>query len=116
MNSRIRRGLVLAVVVILGVAVPASALDYPLTPEAIRDAYTYARGPHGLDAEFLPDYTHALPELKAGPNYASWIKIETPYLQVAEYARGVSASDYDHQELEEKFLHKPLRVRVVLDI
>jgi hypothetical protein len=72
-------------------AFPVWAYDYPLSSQAIRDAYFLGRQQAGMDPDLLAKYTRPIPELKVG-SYISRVRMETPFLQVAE--RSGKALDY----------------------
>jgi hypothetical protein len=90
----------------------ALGFDYPLSPEAIREAYFLGNGNPEKRAEFFAKYTHHLPMPKDGPNIAS-IEVDTPFAcvvdAVAHKLLGYHAPDAEHD-----FLGKPgcFRVRV----
>jgi hypothetical protein len=93
---------------------PTFAYEYPLSSSAIREAYLLGTATNGASQDFLAQYTHALPELKAGP-CASAVRIETPYVQVAEHV--LQTVNYKAQDAVAEFLSKPPSVfRVQLDI
>jgi hypothetical protein len=94
-------------------APPAFAYDYPLSPNAIRDAYFLGRRQPSLGDKFLSEYTQAIPELKAGP-FFSEARIETPFFHIAEYAS--RKLEYNAQNAVEDFLNKPAVFRIHLDI
>jgi hypothetical protein len=90
-----------------------NAYDFPLSPEAIREAYFLGKQQGGLGAEYLSRYIHAIPGLKAG-ELTSSAKIETPFTQVTE--RAAKASKYSAQDAQKEFLYKPATVRLYLEI
>lgn len=98
---------------ILAVALPALAYEYPLSTDAIRDAYFLARSPDHVNVNFLSRYSHTLPEFIAGP-YTSIVTIETPYVQVAEEVR--LKVNYHAQDAVEEFSDKPADFRIQMDI
>ncbi len=61
------------------VYVPASALDVPLSDEAVREAYFLGQR---HDASFLNDYVKLLPPPKTGPHISS-VSLLTPFVQLA---------------------------------
>ena len=93
------------------VAFPLFAYEYPLSSEAIREAYFLGKNTDGRGAETLAQYTHALPMPLAGPDIPS-IQIETPFTAVA--MRAAQTPGYHAQEAEQEFTGKPgvFRVRV----
>src|SRR5208283_1793963 len=102
-------------VVALGslLALPAGAYDFPLTSGAIRDAYFLGIRQGSLDAEFRAKYARAVPELKQG-NCITQIRIETPFLQVADFVSSVP--NYSSQDAVKAFYGKPMVLRIFLDI
>jgi hypothetical protein len=102
-----------AFLLILAVALPAFAYEYPLSPDAIRDAYFLARNPDHVNVNFLARYSHTLPEFIAGP-YTSIVTIETPYVQVAEEVR--LKVNYHAQDAVEEFFDKPAHFLIQMDI
>ena len=96
------------------IAFPALAFQYPLSPEAIREAYFLGSRNDEQSAEVFEKYVHSLPKPENGPHIA-WIGIETPYIFVASE---MAKSPNDHaQEAEQRFLAKRqiFRVRVEID-
>lgn len=102
-----------AVVLGLLLALPAGAYDFPLSSNAIRDAYFLGIRQGSLDAQFRAKYARAVPELKQG-NCATQIRIETPFFQVAESAS--SMPNYSAQDAVKAFYEKPMMLRIYLDI
>jgi len=103
----------LAMILILAVALPAPAYDYPLTSTAIRDAYFLGRRQGGLGTEFLADYRHAIPSLRV-EEFISFARIETPFAQVA--VQSSRKLNYSAQDAVQEFLGKPLSFRLHLEI
>lgn len=103
----------LAAALALLLASPAGAYDFPLTSSAIRDAYFLGIRQGSLDAEFRAKYTRAVPELKQG-NCITQIRIETPFLQVADFVSSVP--NYSSQDAVKAFYEKPMVLRIFLDI
>jgi hypothetical protein len=94
-------------------AVPGFAYDYPLSPEAIREAYFLGTRQGGLGAAFLGQYVRSIPELKQG-TCTSEARIGTPFLQVADYAS--KAVNYSAQDAVKHFYDKPAVFRTYLNI
>lgn len=103
----------LATALVLLLASSASAYDFPLTSSAIRDAYFLGIRQASLDAEFRAKYARAVPELKQG-NCITQIRIETPFLQVADFVSSVP--NYSSQDAVKAFYGKPMVLRIFLDI
>jgi hypothetical protein len=100
-------------IVSASLAWPAHSYDYPLSSEAIRSAYFLGKRQTSLGATFLAEYTHAIPELRAGA-FVSEARIETPFFHVAEYAS--SKLEYHAQDAVTDFLGKPAVTRIFLGI
>lgn len=94
-------------------ALPAASYDYPLTPEAIRDAYFLGTRQPSLGADFLAQYSYAIPELKIG-RFTSKVTIETPFSQVAVHAS--KTLGYSAQDAVKEFYDKPAMVRLRFEI
>ena len=112
MKTNIRFGLC-AFMLVLMVALSAFAYEYPLSADAIREAYFLATRPGHESAQFVSLYTHTLPEFKVG-SYTSIVTIETPYLQVAEQVR--TKINYHAQDAVAEFFDKPAGFRIQMDI
>lgn len=82
MKSKAHFGL-FAAIIALAIALPAPAYDYPLSPEAVRDAYFLGKANSAKRAEFFAKYTQQLPSPKTGPHVAM-VQLETPFAVVAE--------------------------------
>jgi hypothetical protein len=102
----------LCLIPVLAVALPVSALDYPLTDTAVRSAFLTGSNGNDRARELFAGYTHEFSAPESGP-YIQSISIETPYEQVAEFG-AMKATSYHAQEAEQEFSGKelPLRVRV----
>jgi hypothetical protein len=98
----------------LFLAFPAGAYDdSPHSASAIRDAYFLGTRHGGLTPEILAPYAHWIPELKEG-TCTSQARLETPFLQVAEYAG--KGANYSSQDAVKEFYGKQMVFRVYLDI
>jgi hypothetical protein len=75
----------LAVFVSVSLAVPAPGFEGELSSRAIREAYFLGTTRGGLTPEFLAQYSDWVKELHEG-SCTSEIRVETPFLQVANYA------------------------------
>lgn len=95
-------------------ALPAlAAYEYPLSSNAIREAYFLGTGPTRGDADFLAQYSHTIAKLTAG-SYTSVVKIETPYSQVAE--RAAETLNYSADDAVKQFHGKAIDFRMTLDV
>lgn len=95
------------------IALPVCAYDYPLSSNAIRDAYFLAVRRGGLSRDLLAGYSHTIADLKQG-TCASEVRVETPFLQVADYAS--KAVNYSSQDAVKDFYGKPMVFRMYLNI
>lgn len=91
----------------------AQSYEYPLTSEAIREAYFLGIGPQGKRGDFLDSYAYSF-HMPNTDLPGSLITIETPFLQVVE--RAGRAPNYDAQAAEKEFLDKPAVFRIYADI
>ena len=96
------------------IAPPTPAYEYPLSSEAIRDAYFLGKASPEKKAEFFGKYTHHLPMPKSGPHVA-WIEVETPFACVVDRVARMPLN-YHAQEAEQDFLGKPGCFHVRLEI
>lgn len=110
-RTPLKRFLVVALGLLL--ALPAGAYDFPLTSNAIRDAYFLGKQQSGLGTVFLARYSHSIPELKVDP-YTSRVRIETPFFQVAEQVS--RTLNYSAQDAVKDFYGKPAVLRMYLEI
>ena len=104
---------VLATLLSLTLALPVSAYDSYLSQQAIRDAYFLGARQGGLTPQFLARYSHWVPDLHQG-SCTSEIRLETPFLQVADYTSKVP--NYSSQDAVKDFYNKPMKFRVFLNI
>jgi hypothetical protein len=100
----------------ISLAPPVSALDYPLSSEAIREAFFLGSGDPEKRVLFFDKYAKHYPIAKSGQYIAS-IRFETPYYIVAERISLASAfSSYHAPDAEQEFLGKPGLCRVRVEI
>jgi hypothetical protein len=98
---------------LLSLAIPVCAYDLPLTENSIREAYFLGTRMAGLSPGFLARYARLVPQLKQG-NCTSQARLETPFLQVADYSS--KAPNYSAQSAVKDFSGKPLSFRIYLDV
>ena len=103
---------VVAAVAVVTVPVLA-AFSYPLSSEAIREAYFLGNRNDEQTADFLAKYTHTFPQPKSGP-YVEEIGIETPFTQIVRHAK--ITPGYNAPDAVQEFQGKPLPFRVHVDI
>jgi hypothetical protein len=103
----------LVILLAAAVALPAFANEYPLSSNAIREAFLLGTGTGSHDADFYSGYWQSLkmPKERA---VGSLVTIETPHLYVAEHSR--DTPNYTAQEAIKDFLNKPMVFRVYLDV
>lgn len=96
-------------------ALPAFALEYPLSSTSIRDAYFLGKGNDDNLARFLLGYRHALPMPKSGPHVAV-ISLATPFIHVVEHSAGTAnySAPSAVKEFSGKSLPLLIRVEIVL--
>ena len=93
---------------------PALAFDYPLSPEAIREAYFLAKAGPEKQREFFEPYRHTPPIPESGPNVAL-IEVETPFACIVD-AMSHAQADYHAPDAEKQYLGKPGQFRVHVEI
>jgi hypothetical protein len=93
---------------------PALAFDYPLSPEAIREAYFLGKASPEKRSAFFEPYRQNLPVPKTGPNVAL-IEVETPFACVVDEITRAPAS-YHAPDAEQDYLGKPAEFRVHVEI
>lgn len=111
MRRPIRSGLSILVLALIA-AQPALAFDYPLSSEAIREAYFLGTGDAAKRADVFGKYTRTFPAPKTG-SYVATIEFETPYVVIADQI-SQNGNNYHAPDAEKEFLGKPeiCRVRV----
>ncbi|MGH9690825.1 MAG: hypothetical protein ACRD4C_07050 [Candidatus Acidiferrales bacterium] len=93
---------------------PATGFDYPLSTEAIRQAYFLGKENPDRRAKFLADYVHHLPMPAKGPNIGS-IEVETPFACIVDTVAH-APMDYHAPDAEHDFAGKPACFRVRVEI
>jgi hypothetical protein len=88
------------IAIVLSLPLLAKAYDYPLSPNAIREAYFLGTRATSLGPDFLAQYTHTIPTLKVG-RFTSGATLETPFGQVAVHASSTLA--YSAQNAVKEF-------------
>jgi hypothetical protein len=112
MKPAARSGLVVlfaTFVIVLMIALPALAYQYPLSSIDIRDAFLIGNRNDDLTAALFSKYSRTLPAPATGP-YVAQIELDTPYLQIARRAKG--ALNYDSLDAVQEFQDKPMVFRV----
>jgi len=98
----------------LMIAQPALAYDYPLSPEAIREAYFLGKASPEKRQAFFEPYRQNLPVPKTGANVAL-IEVETPFACVVDAISHAPAS-YHAPDAEQDYLGKPAEFRVQVEV
>jgi hypothetical protein len=94
-------------------ASPGFSFDFPLTDSSIRDAYFLGTRQSGVSPDVLKQYSRGIDELHQG-NCISKARIETPFLQIAEYVGSIP--NYSAQDAVKELSGRPTKLRVFLDI
>lgn len=105
--------LLLILLIGLFAAQPAAAYEYPLSPDAIRDAYFIGKKNTSKREAFLAKYTEHLPRPKSGP-YISLIRVITPYTYVVE--RTARLPNLLAPDAQRQFYGKPIALRIRVHI
>jgi hypothetical protein len=95
------------------IALPGLAYDYPLSPEAVREAYMLGKSDSAKRDEFFAKYTKQFPLPKTGA-YVEMIQLETPFAVVV--AHTAQALNYYAPDAAEEFVGKPAVFRVHVEI
>jgi hypothetical protein len=83
---------------------PAWGYDLPLSSSVIRDAYFLGRRQAGMGNDFLAQYRHSIPRLGMNDSLITRVRIETPFLQVAQ--RAAKTLNYNAQDAVKDFYDK----------
>src|SRR5579863_223318 len=91
-----------------------AAFDFPLTSDAIREAYFLGAGSPNATADFLGKYVQHLPLPKSGP-HVSEIEVRTPFAQVVVSSRAHTVG-YSAQQAEADYNQRRpiLQVRITI--
>ena len=114
MKAKIHAGVVVSLIA-LAIALPTLAYDYPLSAEAVREAYMTGKADSAKRADFFAKYTQEFPLPKTGPHVAT-IELETPFAVVVEHT--AQALNYYAPDAAQEFEGKPgiFRVHVEIDL
>jgi len=104
--SRWARVILLPAIALLALEPALASYSYPLSSEAIREAYFLGKRNDEQTAAFFAKYEHSLRAPKSGP-YVGVIGIDTPYSAIVRYVQHTPNDDYHAQEAEQDFLGKP---------
>ncbi len=95
-------------------AQPVIGFSYPLSPEAIRDAYFLGTGDPAKRAEVFAKYTRTFPTPSEGP-WVATIEFETPFIAVADQIAH-NPANYHAPDAAENFLGKPANCHVLVQV
>jgi hypothetical protein len=112
MRTRAQLGF-LASVLVLAMALPVVAYEYPLSSTSIRDAYFLGKNSDERTSAFMARYWQSLPMPKTGPHVAL-VGLDTPFTQIVGYTQ--STSNDRLPDALEKFQDKRLVFRAYVDI
>jgi hypothetical protein len=106
---------ILSFLIALAIELPALAYDYPLSSEAVREAYLLGKGDAAKRDELFAKYTQYPPMPKTGA-YVEIIQLETPFAVVVEHS--AKSINYHAPDAAEEFEGKPgvFRVHVEIDL
>jgi hypothetical protein len=99
--------------IIVAIALPALAYDYPLSSEAVREAYMLGKSDSAKRAEFFAKYTQQYPLPKTG-SYVEMIQLETPFAVVVENT--AQKLNYHAPDAAQEYEGKPAVFRVHVEI
>lgn len=100
-------------VILMLIALPALAYQYPLSSSDIRNAYLLGYAKDLNTANFFAPYVREFPILESGP-YIATITLKTPYVQLVEL--GQSALNADVQGAEEEYASRKLPFLVQVSV
>ena len=112
--NRIAAPALSTLLVVLLAAQGTIGFSYPLSPQAIREAYFLGKENPEERQAFLKPYKHNLPMPESGP-HVGLIEVETPFVFVAE-AVAAAGENYHAQDVDREFAGKPLPFRVHFEI
>jgi hypothetical protein len=118
MKPAARSGVVvlfLTFVIVLLIALPALAYQYPLSSSDIRNAYLLGYAKDQNTTSFFAQYVTQLPMPETGPHVAT-IALKTPYAQVVELGQSAVNADVQGAEQELANTKFPLLVSVGIDL
>ena len=118
MKPAARSGLAIllgTLVILMLIALPALAYQYPLSSSDIRNAYLLGYAKDLNTTNFFAPYARQFPMPESGPHIAT-ITLKTPYGQLVEL--GQSALNADVQGAEEEYANRklPFLVQVGVDL
>jgi hypothetical protein len=100
-------------VILMLIALPALAYQYPLSSSDIRNAYLLGYAKDLNTTNFFAQYTRQFPIPESGPHIAT-ITLKTPYGQLVEL--GQSALNADVQGAEEEYASRKLPFLVQVSV
>jgi hypothetical protein len=96
------------------IAQPVRAFDYPLSSEAIREAYFLGKENPDRRQSFFQPYRHSMPTPKTGAD-VGLIEVETPFACVVD-SMAQAPSTYHAPDAVQDYLGKPGQFRVHVEI
>ena len=93
---------------------PALAIDTPLSPEAVRDAYFLGQRHEQDFTDLMAKYTQTLPAPDSGPDISS-ITFLTPFALVAQLS-SQRTMNYSAQQAEQDHSNQQEIVRIIIQI
>jgi hypothetical protein len=118
MKPAARSGLAIllgTIVLVSLIALPALALQYPLSSSDIRNAYLLGYAKDLNTTNFFAPYLHEFPMPETGAHVAK-ITLKTPYGQLVELGQSVINADVQGAEEEYATRKLPLLVQVGVDL
>jgi hypothetical protein len=118
MKPAARSGLAIllgTIVLVSLIALPALALQYPLSSSDIRNAYLLGYAKDLNTTNFFAPYLHEFPMPETGVHVAK-ITLKTPYGQLVELGQSVFNADVQGAEEEYATRKLPLLVQVGVDL
>ena len=113
--GRWNRWILLPAIALVAIQPALASYIYPLSSEAIREAYFLGKRNDEQTAAFFVKYVHSLPQPKSGPQVGV-IGIDTPYSAIVRHVQHTPNDGYDAQEAEQEFLGKPGTFGVYVEI
>jgi hypothetical protein len=110
---RMARFSLLFLLIALFAGQPAIAYEYPLSPDAVREAYFLGKANASKREAFFADYTQHFARPKSGP-YISLIRVITPYAYVVE--RTARLYNLLAPDAQQQFYGKPIALRIRVHI
>lgn len=111
--QRTAHSVFLGLLIGLFAAQPALAYEYPLSPEAVREAYFIGKSGSSKREDFFARYTQHFARPPSGP-YISLIRVVTPYAFVVE--RTARLQNLLAPDAQQQFYGKRIAIRIRVHI